>query len=229
MTNSLWATWTFISAMSLITSYPMINSVWVTLTLISAMNLITSHPMTNSVWVTLTFISAMHSHHISPHDQQHVSDTDIDICHIVSSDLTPWPTGCEWYIMPCSLIRSHPMSNSMWVILTIIYAMQSHQWLTPWPTACEWHDHWFMLLVQSHHVSPHDQQIVSDTDIYAMPCCFIITSHPMTNSLWVTLTFMLCHAGLITSHPMTNSNLYVCISFLVYHSKAISSHLINRK
>ena len=209
------------------------NRMWVTLTFIYAMqshhisphdqqlvsdtdiyfmpcSLITSHPMTNSMWVTLTFIYAMQSHHISPHDQQGVSDTNIYAipCSLITSHLTPWPTGCEWHwhlFMPCSLITQQHVSDTD---IYLCHAVSSH--LTPWPTGCEWHWHLFMpcslitshpmtnsewvtltfiYAMQSHHISPHDQQLVSDTDIYL---CHAVSSHlTMTNSLWVTLHYIL--------------------------------------
>ena len=192
---------------SLITSHPMANRLWVTLTfmpchavsshliprptgcewhwhLFMPCSLITSHPLTNRVWVTLTFICAMQSHHISPHDQQDVSDTDIYLWHAVSSHLTPWPTACEWHWHLCYAMQSHHISphdqqhvsdsdiylchpvslshDQQYVSDSEIYlchAVSSH--LTPWPTGCEWHWHLFM------------------------PCS-LITSHPMTNSVWAS-------------------------------------------
>ena len=99
----------------------------------------------------------------------------------VSSCLIQWPTECVWHcFIAVSSIMSHPMTNSLWV--TLLYCSLIN------------------------HVSSHDQQVVSDTALLQshQSClipwptgsewhCFIavssIMSHPMTNSMWVTLLY----------------------------------------
>ena len=213
--------------------------------LFSLFSLITSYPMINSMWVTLTFISAIQSHHISSHDQQQVSDTDIYFCHSVSSHLIPWPTASEWHwhlFLSFSLITSHPMTNSLWVTLTFISAIQSHHisshdqqevsdtdiyfchsissHLIPWPTVCEWHQHLFL------------------------PFSLII-SHPMMNSLWVTPTFI---SAMLSHHTSLHNQQHVSVTafsvlnnlihgnhgqqqvcdFFFFFCKAALSYIINR-
>ena len=136
-----------------------------------------SHPMTNSMWVTLLYCSLIN--HVSSHDQQQVSDT----------------------ALSCSLINHVSSHDQQGVSDTAL--LQSHQsCLISWPTACEWHHGLYCSLIN--HVSSHDQQAVSDTALlhFHQSClipwptgcewhCLIavssLMSHPMTNSLWVTL------------------------------------------
>ena len=129
----------------------------------------------------------MQCHYISFHDQQNtVSDTAfVFLDHPVSLHFIPWPTVCEWqcicFFWPSSLIAYHLLTNSLWVIL-----------------------HLFFLTIQSHCISSHDQQYVSDTafGFFFWPSS-LIASHPMTNREWVTLyLFFLTiqsHCG-ISSH-----------------------------
>ena len=163
-----------------------------------AVSSIMSHPMTNSMWVTLLYFFARQSHqsclipwpkgsewhcfmslsgslinHVSSHDQQYVSDTALFPCQADPS-------------------LSLPMINREWVTLWLLYffAKQSHQsCLIPWPTACEWHC--FVSLPGSliNHVSSYDQQEVSDTALFPCQKVSSVMSHPMTNSLWVTLLY----------------------------------------
>ena len=231
-----------------ITFHPMTNSKWVTL-LFSARqchhissyeqqlvsdtpsfflqgNLITFHPMTNSKWVTLPpffcetisshfipwptasewhglLFPASQSHHISSHDQQQVSDT----------------PSC---FLQGNLTTFHPMTNSKWVTLPPFFfqAISSH--FIPWPTASEWHSI-LCSARQSHHISSHDQQQVSDTPSFFLQGN-LITFHPMTNSLWVTLPSFFCKA--ISSHfiPMTNRMWVTLPPFSARQSHHISSH-----
>ena len=145
--------------------------------------LITSFPMTNREWVTL---------HI--------------VWKTVWSHLFLWPTGCEWHCTFCerrsdhifsydqqlvsdiahvvkdSLITSFPMTNSKWVTLHILWKkVWSHLFL--WPTGSEWRC--TLCERQSDHIFSYDQQVVSDIAHFVKGS--LITSFPMTNSLWVTL------------------------------------------
>ena len=92
------------------------------------------------------------SHHVlASHDEQHVSDNALFLCHAVR----------------VSSIMSHPMTNRKWVTLLYFFTRQSHQsCLIPWPTESEWHC--FISLPGSliNHVSSHDQQNVSDTAFF---------------------------------------------------------------
>ena len=225
----------------------MTNSVWVTLTFTSVMQSyhISSHGQQHvsdtdinsyvvlwlswyltidSVWVTLAFISAMQSHHISSHDQQRVSDTDIN-CSLMT--LITWPIACvwHWHLFLYSLIISHPMTNSVWVTLLFISAMQSHL-ISTHDQGCEWHWHlflpcslitfhpmtnsWWVTLsficaMQAHYISSNDQQLVSGTDINF---CHAVSSHHIswpTACKWHWHWILPVSRSLITSHPMTNS------------------------
>ena len=150
---------------SLITSFPMTNRKWVTL-----------HILWKAVWSHLfpwptvgewhcTFCERQ-SDHIFSHDQQQVSD----IAHFVKG----------------SLITSFPMTNSEWVTLHILWkAVWSHLFL--WPTGCEWHCTSFYER-QSDCIFSHDQQQVSDIAHFVEGS--LITSFPMTNSMWVTLDIL---------------------------------------
>ena len=148
-------------------------------------SLITFHP--NSMWVTAHhFVFTIQSHCMSSHDQQYVSDTAFDfLYHAVSLHFIPWPTGSEWHCicfsLPCSLIAFHPMTKRMWVTL-----------------------HLFFFTMQTHCISSHDQQPVSDTGFvslyHAVSLHFI--SRP-TGCEWHYICFSL-PCILITFHPMTN-------------------------
>jgi len=74
------------------------------------------------------------------------------------------------------------MTNSEWVMLHILWkSVSSHLFL--WPTASQWHCKFCER--QPHHILSYDQQAVSDIAHYVNNS--LITSLPMTNSLWVTL------------------------------------------
>ena len=202
--------------------------------------------MTHRMWVTLSL-----SHHISSHDRQHVSDTDINSCHAVSSHLIPlWPTGCEWHWhLFISAMQSHHILSYEQQLVSdtdtyVCHAVSSH--FIPWLTAGVWQCHlflpyslisshfisfhpmtnrmWvtltFISVIQSHHFSSHDQQLVSGTDLF-VPCS-LIKPHPMTNSWWVAMTSictMHCHhVSFHDQQRVSNTDIYSC--------HAVSSHLI---
>ena len=164
-------------------------------------SLITSFPMTNRQWVTLHILWKAVSSYLS-HHQQLVSD----IAHFVKD----------------SLITAFPMANSWGVTLHIFWkAVSSH--LLLWPTGCEWHC--TCCKRQSHHTLSYGQQqvrhctcsnesslITSSISYEQQNVCDIahfvkgnlITSFPMTNSLWVRL-HILMKGSLVTLFPMTNS------------------------
>ena len=94
------------------------------------------------------------------------------------------------------------MTHSLWVTLSLL----SHQsLLIPWPTACEWHCFISFQGSLINHVLSHNQQAVSDTALFlcithdlshdpqsvsdTVITSSSITSHPMTNSMWVTLLY----------------------------------------
>ena len=108
-------------------------------------SLITSHPMTNSMWVVQHYFFTRLINHVSSHHQfQPVSDTAIFLKQLVSS------------------ISSHPMTNRWWVALFYFFDWKYHKsCLFPWTTGGEWHK--IIPSQPSHHVSPHDEQEVSDT------------------------------------------------------------------
>ena len=135
-----------------------------------------------------------------------------------------------------NLIKSFPMANSEWVTLHILWkSVSSHFFL--WSTASEWHC--AFCEQQSHHIFSYDKQRVSD--VAHLVNSNLITSFPMTNSVWVTLHILWwlfsSHLSydkqfvsdiayfvmviLITSVPMTNS-LWVTLHILW---KEVSSHL----
>ena len=97
----------------------------------------------------------------------------------VSSHLFLWPSGGEWHWIFCD--------------------RQSHH-IFSWPTASEWHC--TVCERQSHPIFSYDQQQVSHIAHFVK--CSLITSFPMTNSLWVTFQ-ILWKGSLIISFPMTNS------------------------
>ena len=165
-----------------------------------SLTLMISHPMANSGWVTAQFI---HTNLVMSHPvlQQAVSDTIVFLCQEVS------------------LIMSHRMINSLWVTLHYFLARQSHQsCLIPWPTVCEWHC--FIALPGSliNHVLSHDQQGVSDTTLLLFQA---VSSHPMTNSMWVTLLYFLArqsHQSCLTSHDQQGVS-----DIALFHCQAVSS------
>ncbi len=183
------------------------------------------------------FVFNMQSHCISSYDQQQVSDT----AFLFFTMQSHW-TSCHDQqrvsdTLPCSLIGPHPVTNSKWV--THYHAVLLD--FIPWPTACEWHC-FFSITMKSHCISSHDQQNVGDTAFFSLPCS-LIAFHPMTNSKWVTLLFILYHPVslmnnsmwvtlllfllpciLIAFHPMTNRK-WVTLLFLYYH--AVSLHFIS--
>jgi len=92
-------------------------------------NLIAFYPMTNSMLVTIYF-SLSQSHCISSNDQQEVSHTAFFSLQWVSLwHLIPWPTGSEWhciFLLYNAWLDFYPMTNSMWVTLYFVFAMESH-------------------------------------------------------------------------------------------------------
>ncbi len=125
-----------------------------------------THQIFSYVWPTVcewdwTFCERLQSHHIFSYDQQEVNNIAhfvnsslitsfpminrelVTVFHIlwkvVSSDLFLWPTDCGWIqdFVKGSLIRSFPITNSLWVPLhTLWRAVSSYLFL--WPTVCEW-------------------------------------------------------------------------------------------
>ena len=130
----------------------------------------------------------------------------------------------------------HPMTNRQWVTLIFYFSKQYHQslCLILWPIGSEWH--WFISLPGNliNHVSSYDKQNVSDTGLFL---CQAVSSmsHPIPNSMWVTLVYFfarqphqsydqqtvsdtdlfICQAASSTmSHPMTNRKWAVTLVYL---------------
>ena len=97
----------------------------------------------------------------------------------------------------------------------------------------------FCHTIESHHISFHDQQDVSDTAIISLPAfhpviavcewhhplftkCNLTTSHPMTNRAWVTFP-CLFGGSLIISCIMTNS-LWVILPILLLCTHCMTSN-----
>ena len=268
MTNSLWETLPSFFCQEISSHFiPWWQEVSDTPTFFLPCNLITFHLMTNSKWVTLhpffcqalsshfipwptacewhsPYFSAMQPHHVSSHDQQGVSDT---LPFSLPGNLIrfhPWPTASEWHsplFLPGNFITFHCMTNSLWVTLPLFFQAMSSDFI-PWPTGSEWHYPVFSAR-QSHHISSHDQQLVSDTPLFSarqfhpisfhdqqlvseLPPPFSarqshhISSHDQ-QGVCDTPLFLL--GNLITFHPMTNSE-WVTLPLLF--CQAISSYFI---
>ena len=177
----------------------------------------TSH-LTNRKWVMLP--CKLQSHHISSHDhivcEWHyifALPGSLTIHHAMTNSL--WAT--LWCLLFWQTV-SHTMTISLLVslLLSSVIAVPSH--LIPWSTesalgaysfkipsliilhamtnsGSEWYCHFAM---QSHYIRP----TVCEWHCLLFPSN-LISSHSMTNSLWVTQPFFL--QGLITYCAMTNS------------------------
>ncbi len=118
--------------------------------------------MTNSKWVRYCTFCERWSHHIFSYDQQPVSN----ITHFVKT----------------SLMTLFPMTDSLWVILHILWnAVSSH--LFQWLIACEWHCTFCER--QSYHFFYYEQQEVSNITHY-------VKRSFITFSLWPTGSEWLC-------------------------------------
>ena len=237
MANSMWVTLKPFMKGSLIRYLLMTNRSWVTLHILwkavwsdlflwptacewhcTLWKAVSSHPFlwpTGSEW-HCTFCERQ-SDHLFSYDQQGVSD----IAHFVKGSLiTSFPlTNRLWvdiaHFVKGSLITSFPMTNRLWVTLHILWkAVWSDLFL--WPTVCEWHCTFCER--QSHHIFSYDQQVVSDIAHFVKGS--LITSFPMTNSLWVTFHILW---KAVWSHlcPLTN-RLWVTLHIL---SKKVWWHL----
>ena len=182
--------------------------------------------MTNSMWVTLLYFFDRQSH---------------------QSCFIPWPTGSEWHCfisLPGSLIN-HVSSHGQQAVsdtalflcqavssimfhqnvghTALLFARQSHQsCFIPWPTESEWLC--FMSLSGSliNHVSPYNQQGVSD-----MPYFFARQSHQSCFIPWPTESelccLFLCQAvSLIMFHPLTNREWVRLLCFFTRQSHGIN-------
>ena len=113
-----------------------------------------------------------------------------------------------------SFITSFPMTNSLWVILHILWKAVSHIFV--WPTVCEWHCTFCER--QSHHIFRYDQQQVSNVAHFVKGN--LITSFPMTNRLWVTLHILW---KAVTSHILVWPT--ACEWHCTFLWKGVSSYL----
>ena len=118
------------------------------------------------------------------HDQQPVGDTAFVLNHAVSLHFIP-SIGCEWHCIhfswPCSLIAFHPMTNRMWVTLHLFFWPCSLIALHPMTNSLWVMLHLFFFTMQSHCISSHNQQVVSDTAfVFSWPCS-LIALNPMAN------------------------------------------------
>jgi hypothetical protein len=101
----------------------------------------------------------------------------------------------KWATLPDNLITLLSMINRKWVTLLFL-AISNH--LKLWPTGSMWHCTLLCKTVLSHGLL-HDQQKVSDTTLPIGKLSHHISYHD--NSLWATL-----YSGSPnTSHPMTDS------------------------
>ena len=113
-------------------------------------------------------------------------------------------TNSLWVTDLWKSISSHLMTNSLWVILCILWKVVSsmtlnREWVTwhwivwmavsshdilffLWQTGSEWHC--IFCERQLHYIFSYDQQIVSDVQHFVNDS--LITSFSNTNSLWVT-------------------------------------------
>ena len=109
------------------------------------------------MWVTVPFLP---SSLISCNDQQAVSDSTLFFCQAISSCISCNDQQFVGDSAPfCPTVSFH---------------------LIPWPIECEWQC--LVSAQQSHYISSHDKQYVSDCT-FSLPSS-LITS---TNSLWVTV------------------------------------------
>ena len=165
------------------------------------------------------------------------------------SCLIPRPTVCESAIASISLlgrvvssIMPHcPMTNRLWVTLLHVFARQSHQSCPiPCPTAGEWH---CFLGSLTNHVSlaSYNREWVALfyfftwQSLIPLPtgsewhCLFLcqvvssIMSHPMANSMWVTVATFQAVSSIIWSHdqkPVSDAALFLCqaVSSIISHS-----------
>ena len=161
--------------------------------------------MTNSLWAILHILQKTVSSRLL-YDQQSVSDIVHSVngslitsynqqsvsnkLHIlwktVSSHLFLWPIASEWH----------------WIFLW--KAVSSHLFL--WPIVCEWHC--ILCERQFHHILSYDQQQVSNIVHFMRDS--LITSFPMTNSLWVTLHILWMA---VSSRLITNSGWAISCTF----------------
>lgn len=192
--------------------------------------------------------------HLIPLDQQLVS---VDLSNISSharpiqevgdtiflykTHLMPCPIACEWHcpcFQPCNLITFHPMSNSLWVTLSLPlpYSISSQliPWMTgsgwyffcqavswyliPWLTGSEWYS--FILVVSS----PLIPWLTASEWLPFFPARLHQISSHATGSEWGA-PFLA--RGLILPCPMTNRKC-VTLPFSLSHT-LITFHPINSK
>ena len=141
-------------------------------------SLIISFLMTNSKWVPSHFVNGSLITSF-PMTNSLQSVTLHILWKAVSSHLFLWPTGSEWHCTFCDsqVIFSYDQQR----VSDIAHLVSSHLFI--WPTASEWHCTFCER--HSHHLFSYDQQRVSDIAHFVKGT--LITSFPMTNSLWVTL------------------------------------------
>ena len=127
-----------------------------------------------------------------------------------------WPTACEWHCTFSERQFHHIFSYDQQQAVSNKYilwnAVSSHLFL--WPTGSECHSTFCER--QSHHIFSYDHQGVSNIPHFVKGR--LITSFPMTNSLWVTLHLWNRHSSHL--FPMTNRE-WVTLHILW---KAISSY-----
>ena len=177
-------------------------------------SLIWSDSMTNSLWVQSLFLPG----------------SLITFCPMATSKWATLP-----YFLPDSLMISHPMMNSKWVMLDVFARDCSSYMILP--KACKLCTPCFSVQ-QTHHLSFHDQQFVSDTTFLF---CQAVSLHDKQqvsdaslgwsnslstydpNSKWVTLNFF----SFIT-HCTTN-RLWVTLAFIVPVSHIIPHLMTDSK
>ena len=75
-----------------------------------------------------------------------------------------------------------------------------------WPTVCQCHYSFTVSAKQSHHI----HHAMTNSEWVTLPSDFlVISSHLITNRMWVTLAFYLPCRSLIAPHPSHNNQQYV--------------------
>ena len=207
---------------------------------------IMAHPMTNRKWVTLLYFFASHSYKswLIPWPTGSKRQCFISLPDTPINDVS-WPIGCEWHcFILCQVLSSvmpHPMTNRKWVTMIYFFARHSHQsCLITWSTGSEWHCIISLLVTLINHASSYNQQHVSDTALFlCQALSSIISWHPLTNSMWVTLHYFFARhshwscfmlwptasewhcfiaCSLIMSHSMTNRKWVTLLNLFAMHS-----------
>ena len=124
------------------------------------------------------------SHHIFSYNQQGVSDIE-HLVKTVSSHIFLWPTGCEWQSTFCERQSPPIFSHDQKQVSDILLSKEVSLHLFLWPIASQWHCTFVKGSLS--HLFLYDQQEVSDFAHVMVVKGSLITSFPMSTSMWVTL------------------------------------------